>query len=115
MGLVNEAQLFIGGIAGNSNMEIHFIEILNAEKYRLLRISHQEKKFSLFPYCNQCDQLLAHADALVYTNRHNLPKEVAVKMSNTDLYNLTDDQPFDPSNFNGKYSDGLVDPPHAES
>ena len=32
MGLVNEAQLFIGGIAGNSNMEIHFIEILNAEK-----------------------------------------------------------------------------------
>ena len=101
-------------VLGNA-FEQPVLEILNAEKYRLLRISHQEKKFSLFPYCNQCDQLLAHADALVYTNRHNLPKEVAVKMSNTDLYNLTDDQPFDPSNFNGKYSDGLVEPPHAES
>ena len=54
-------------------------------------------------------ELLAHADALVYTNRHNLPKEVAVKMSNTDLYNLTDDIPFDPSGFSGRYADGLVE------
>lgn len=86
------------------------LEILNADKYRLLRLSHEEKKFDLFPYCNQCDQLLAHADALVYTNRHNLPKEVAVKMSNTDLYNLVDDKAFDPSDFQEKYSEGLLEP-----
>ena len=85
------------------------LEILNGEKYQLLRIAHSEKKFTLFPYCDQCDQLLPHADALVYTNRHNLPKEVAVKMSNTDLYNLVDDKPFDPNDFNEKYADGLVD------
>ena len=85
------------------------LEILNGDKYRLLRLSHSEKKFSLFPYCNQCDQLLPHADALIYTNRHNLPKEVAVKMSNTDLYNLVEDKPFDPEDFSERYADGLVE------
>lgn len=85
------------------------LEILNGEKYRLLRLAHREKKFGLFPYCNQCDQLLPHTEALVYTNRHNLPKEVAVKMSNTDLYNLVDDKPFDEKDFNEKYADGLVE------
>ena len=85
------------------------LEILNGEKYQLLRIAHGEKKFNLFPYCDQCDQLLPHADALVYTNRHNLPKEVAVKMSNTDLYNLVDDHEFDTKNFNERYADGLVE------
>jgi len=59
------------------------LEILNNDKYRLLRLAHREKKFKLFPFCDQCDQLLPHADALVYTNRHNLPKEIAVKMSDT--------------------------------
>ena len=86
------------------------LEILNNEKYRLLRMAHSEKKFNLFPYCDQCDQLLPHTDALIYTNRHNLPKEVAVKMSNTDLYNLVDNQPFDPNDFSQKYADGLVEP-----
>ncbi len=85
------------------------LEVLNGEKYRLLRLAHQEKKFAMFPYCDQCDQLLPHADALIYTNRHNLPKEVAVKMSNTDLYNLVDDVAFDPKDFNEKYAEGLVD------
>jgi MoaA/NifB/PqqE/SkfB family radical SAM enzyme len=85
------------------------LEILKGEKYQLLRIAHGEKKFNLFPYCDQCDQLLPHADALVYTNRHNLPKEVAVKMSNTDLYNLVDDHEFDTKNFNERYADGLVE------
>ena len=84
------------------------IDILNGEKYRMLRLAHREKAFSLFPYCDQCDQLLEHADALIYTNRHNLPKEIAVKMSNTDLYNLVDDQAFDPGDFQAKYADGLV-------
>ena len=50
------------------------------------------------------------ADALVYTNRHNLPPEVAVKLSNTDLYNLVDDESFDTKAFNERYADGLVDP-----
>ncbi len=95
-------------ILGNA-FEQPVLEILNAEKYRLLRMAHGEKKFQLFPYCDQCDQLLPHTEALVYTNRHNLPKEVAVKMSNTDLYNLVDDKAFDNKDFNEKYGAGLVD------
>jgi len=85
------------------------LEILNGDKYRLLRMAHRDKNFSLFPYCDQCDQLLPHADALIYTNRHTLPKEVAVKMSNTDLYNLVDDKPFDDQDFTEKYADGLAE------
>lgn len=74
-------------ILGNA-FEQPVLEILNGEKYRLLRYAHRMKKFSMFPYCDQCDQLLPHADALVYTNRHNLPPEEAVKLSNTDLFDL---------------------------
>jgi len=95
-------------VLGNA-FEQPVLEILNNDKYRLLRLAHREKTFELFPYCNQCDQLLPHTDALRYTNRHNLPKEVAVKMSNTDLYNLVDNQPFDSKDFSEKYSDGLVE------
>jgi hypothetical protein len=51
---------------------------------------------------------LPHADALVYTNRNNLPPEVAVKMSNTDLYNLVEAQEIRPENFNPRYADGLL-------
>lgn len=95
-------------VLGNA-FEQPVLEILNSDKYRLLRYAHSEKNFNLFPFCNQCDQLLPHADALVYTNRHNLPAEVAVKMSNTDLYNLVDNQAFDPKNFGVKYADGLLE------
>jgi radical SAM protein with 4Fe4S-binding SPASM domain len=95
-------------VLGNA-FEQPVLEILNNRKYQLLRLAHREKKFKLFPYCNQCDQLLPHADALIYTNRHKLPKEVAVKLSNTDLYNLVDDQAFKPEDFNEKYADGLVE------
>ena len=76
-------------VLGNA-FETSVLELLNAPKYRLLRYSHRMKEFGMFPYCNQCDQLLPHSDALVYTNRHNLPPEEAVKLSNTDLYNLAD-------------------------
>lgn len=64
------------------------LEIMNGPKYRLLRHAHRMKRFAMFPFCNQCDQLVPHSDALVYTNRHNLPAEEAVKLSNTDLYDL---------------------------
>lgn len=76
-------------ILGNA-FETPVLDVLNSEKYRLLRYSHRMKEFNIFPYCDQCDQLLPHSDALVYTNRHNLPAEEAVKLSNTDLYNLSD-------------------------
>ncbi len=95
-------------VLGNA-FEQPVLEILNGEKYRLLQLAHREKSFQLFPYCDQCDQLLPHADALVYTNRHTLPKEVAVKMSNTDLYNLVDDKAFESKDFTDKYADGLVE------
>lgn len=76
-------------VLGNA-FEQPVLEILNEKKYRLLRYAHKAGLFNLFPYCDQCDQLLPHSDALVYSNRHNLPAEEAVKLSNTDLYNLSE-------------------------
>lgn len=97
-------------ILGNA-FETPVLEILNGEKYRLLRWAHRTKRFELFPYCNQCDQLLPHADALVYTNRHNLPPEVAVRLSNTDLYDLVQDREISPDNVSERYRSGLVPEP----
>lgn len=74
-------------VLGNA-FEQPVLEILNSPKYRLLRYAHRQGKFSMFPYCDQCDQLLPHADALIYSNRHSLSPEEAVKLSNTDLYDL---------------------------
>lgn len=69
-------------------------DILRGNRYQAIRDAHSSGEFHRFPYCDQCDQLLEHADALVYTNRHNLPASEAVKLSNTDLYNLTDATSF---------------------
>ena len=66
------------------------LEILEGEKYEALRLAHERGAFSEFPYCDQCDQLLERTDALVYTNRHSLPAEKAVQLSNTDLYDLVE-------------------------
>lgn len=89
-------------ILGNA-FETPVLEVLNSPKYRLLRYAHKMKKFSLFPYCDQCDQLLPHSDALVYTNRHNLPAEEAVKLSNTDLYDLETGKDIDSEKLEEKY------------
>ena len=95
-------------VLGNA-FEQPVLDILNGDKYQLLRMSHRDNKFNLFPYCDQCDQLLPHTEALVYTNRHNLSKEEAVKVSNTDLYNLVENRAFDPNEFQEKYADGLIE------
>ncbi|MRR56881.1 MAG: radical SAM protein [Deltaproteobacteria bacterium] len=79
------------------------LEIMNGPKYRLLRLAHRAKKFAIFPFCNQCDQLVPHADALMYTNRHNLPPEEAVKLSNTDLYNLAAGQQLGQDQLSSRY------------
>lgn len=97
-------------ILGNA-FDAPVLEILNGDKYRLLRWAHRTKRFELFPYCNQCDQLLPHADALVYTNRHNLPPEVAVRLSNTDLYDLVQDREVSPDNVSERYRSGLLPRP----
>ena len=97
-------------VLGNA-FETSVLEILNGEKYRLLRWAHRAKRFELFPYCDQCDQLLPHADALVYTNRHNLPPEVAVRLSNTDLYDLVQDREISPENVSVRYRSGLIPEP----
>jgi MoaA/NifB/PqqE/SkfB family radical SAM enzyme len=89
-------------ILGNA-FEQPVLDILNNEKYRLLRYAHRMKKFGMFPYCDQCDQLLPHADALVYTNRHNLPAEEAVKLSNTDLFDLVAGREIGEGQLNPKY------------
>lgn len=84
------------------------LDIMNGPKYRLLRWAHREKRFEAFPYCDQCDQLLPRADALVYTNRHNLPPEEAVKLSNTDLYNLADGKQLEEESISPKYAKHLT-------
>jgi MoaA/NifB/PqqE/SkfB family radical SAM enzyme len=89
-------------ILGNA-FETSVLDILNGPKYRLLRYAHRMKEFSLFPYCDQCDQLLPHADALIYTNRHNLPAEEAVKLSNTDLYNLAEGKQLEKESMSQRY------------
>ena len=91
-------------ILGNA-FEKPVLEVLNSEKYRLLRHAHRAREFSIFPYCNQCDQLLPHADALVYTNRHNLPAEEAVKLSNTDLFDLVAGREMTEDHLSPKYKD----------
>jgi MoaA/NifB/PqqE/SkfB family radical SAM enzyme len=63
-------------------------DILSGARYNTLRDQHDTGNFP--PYCDQCDQLLEHTDALVYSNRHDLPREIAVKLSNTDLSDITD-------------------------
>lgn len=79
------------------------LEIMNGAKYRLLRIAHRTKQFSMFPFCNQCDQLVPHADAFVYTNRHNLSAEEAVKLSNTDLYDLAAGEQIEDDRLSKRY------------
>lgn len=76
-------------ILGNA-FEQPITDILQGDEYQALRDAHETGEFHRFPYCDQCDQLLEHSAAIIYTNRHNLPPEQAVKLSNTDLYNLID-------------------------
>ena len=95
-------------VLGNA-FEASVLEVLNGTKYRMLRVAHRLKYFKLFPYCNQCDQLLPHSDALVYSNRHKLPPEIAVKLSNTDLYDLVDAKEIELEDLSPQYVDGLID------
>ncbi len=92
-------------ILGNA-FETPVLEVMNSPKYRLLRYAHRAGRFALFPYCDQCDQLLPHADALVYTNRHNLSAEEAVKLSNTDLYDLVNAREIEESEMSERYREG---------
>ncbi|MEC7641416.1 MAG: radical SAM/SPASM domain-containing protein [Nitrospinota bacterium] len=63
-------------------------EILKGKEYEALRQAHEKEDYSDQPLCDNCDQLLEHADALVYTNRHNLPAEEAVLLTNSNHYQL---------------------------
>ena len=76
-------------ILGNA-FDTPIMKVLHGVKYEQLRDAHARGQFERFPYCDQCDQLLEHSEAIVYTNRHNLPAAEAVKLSNTDLYDLVD-------------------------
>lgn len=89
-------------VLGNA-FKMPVLEIMNGPKFRLLRHAHRSKRFAMFPFCDQCDQLIPHADALIYTNRHNLPPEVAVKLSNTDLFNLADGHQIDEEALSDRY------------
>lgn len=63
-------------------------EVLRGEKYEALRQAHANEDYSNQPLCDNCDQLLEHPDALIYTNRHNLPAEEAVLLTNSNHYQL---------------------------
>ena len=63
-------------------------DILRGEAYDALRQDHAIGDFSNHPYCSSCDQLVEHSDALVYTNRHKLPAEEAVLLSNSNHFQL---------------------------
>jgi MoaA/NifB/PqqE/SkfB family radical SAM enzyme len=89
-------------VLGNA-FETPVLDVLNGEKYRMLRHAHRAREFGMFPYCDQCDQLLPHADALVYTNRHSLPPEEAVKLSNTDLFDLVAGREIGENQLTSKY------------
>lgn len=89
-------------VLGNAFTE-PVLDVLNGERYRALRHAHRMKEFGSFPYCDQCDQLLPHADALIYTNRHDLDAEEAVKLSNTDLYSLADGKQLERERLSERY------------
>lgn len=95
-------------ILGNA-FETSVLDVLNGTKYRILRVAHRLKYFRLFPYCNQCDQILPHSEALVYSNRHNLAPEAAVKLSNTDLFDLVNAKEIERESLSPQYADGLID------
>lgn len=71
------------------DMKTHTLkEILHSEKYLAIQKAHIANKFNDYPFCQQCDQLMDHSDALVFSNRHNLPPEKAVNLTNSNLYDL---------------------------
>lgn len=91
-------QILLGNVFKDS-----VVDVLYGKKYNALRDAHSKGEFHKFPYCNQCDQLLEHSDALIYTNRHALTSKEAVKLSNTDLYNLIDNHDMDKELLNENY------------
>ncbi len=97
-------------VLGNA-FEQPVLEVLGGEPYRLIRAAHRTGRFDLYPYCNQCDQLLPHADALVFTNRHDLPPEVAVRLTNSDLHDLVADREMSPDHVSPRYREGLLPEP----
>jgi len=70
-------------------------EVLKGEPYRRLRGAHRSGEFERFPYCNSCDQLCEHKEALVYTTapKHkNRTKEDIVKSPNTRAEFIMEDK-----------------------
>lgn len=63
-------------------------QILKGEAYNNIRDAHNKGDFKKFPFCDKCDQLNKKKDALVYSTRHNLPVEEAVKLTNSSLFSL---------------------------
>lgn len=53
-------------ILGDLNKESLY-DVLTGEKYNKLRKAHAEGNFSLYPFCDNCDQLIKKEDVLVFT------------------------------------------------
>jgi len=61
-------------------------EIVCGEPYKELRRCHKDMTFDDVPYCNRCDQLREHTDAVIFTtnNLHaNRSKEQIMRSTNT--------------------------------
>jgi len=63
-------------------------EILHNEEFNAIRKAHSVNDFKNYPFCDRCDQLMDHPEALVFSNRHTLSPEEAVNLTNSNLYNL---------------------------
>lgn len=79
---------FAGKVVLGDTREQSIPEILRGEKYEALRQAHANEDYSEQSLCDNCDQLLEHTDALVYTNRHSLPPEEAVLLTNSNHFQL---------------------------
>ena len=55
-------------------------EVLTGEPYRELRRCHRQKTFKDVAYCNRCDQLREHSDAIIYTTN-----EIHKKLANDEI------------------------------
>jgi hypothetical protein len=59
-------------------------EVLKGERYERLRRAHTAGDFSVYPFCDGCDQLNKRDDVLIYTTI----KESKVGATNTDYFDL---------------------------
>jgi len=62
-------------------------ELFRSPEYEKIRNDHASGKFEDFPFCDGCDQLHEHPDAIVYSSRQT-DLSLAVEKTNSALFEL---------------------------